>query len=425
MTQDVFVSYSSKDKSITDAIIATLEQNQIRCWYAPRDIKPSDDWGKAIARAIDESKIFLIVFSSYSNQSQRVLDELNLAISCEIPILPFRIENLEPDGAMRLHLSSRHWLDAYEPSWESHLRKLINTISTHLNNTLAEDEIEIPQSLVEKKKKTTRNINSRQILIAIAVMAIIIAAGWAGLTQLNLIGEGSRGLIDNPAEPLPASPTAPSTTDTINEVPVNEDNTCSLYLPDLETQMHLEFCDSFDSNINGWRVGTNSSSDISENFKLQDGVYSWQIECSNNNYGCVSPSYPNKVNRQSDFLLAADFSLIEGSSNLSYGLRFRNDGQNYYEFLISDTKEFSVNSWFNGNFYFLVFNQDAPMVEPGGMNHLAVNAIGSKFIFYINNEQVAEIENDYISEGIPGVVTSFLNSGQGSLLIDNFSLHIP
>ena len=133
MKHDVFVSYSSKDKVAADTIVASLEHSNFRCWYAPRDIKPSEDWASAISSAIEQCQVFLLIFSGNSNKSQRVLDELNLAISQEIPILPFRIENLEPDGAMRLHLSSRHWLDAYDPSWESHLKKLIQIVSSTLD----------------------------------------------------------------------------------------------------------------------------------------------------------------------------------------------------------------------------------------------------------------------------------------------------
>ena len=32
---DVFVSYSSKNKDIADAIVSDFEQNRIKCWYAP------------------------------------------------------------------------------------------------------------------------------------------------------------------------------------------------------------------------------------------------------------------------------------------------------------------------------------------------------------------------------------------------------
>ena len=184
MVHDVFVSYSTKDKTITDTIVASMEQNQIRCWYAPRDIKPSEDWGKAISNAIERSKIFLIIFSGNSNQSQRVLDELNLAVSQEITIMPFRIENLEPDGAMRLHLSSRHWLDAYDPSWESHIKKLIYTVSSHLETTIAEEDVEVPETL-DRKQKAFKNKGIRRILVGIVSAALVISAGWYGLTQLN------------------------------------------------------------------------------------------------------------------------------------------------------------------------------------------------------------------------------------------------
>lgn len=41
---DVFISYSSKDKPVADATVAVLEANGIRCWIAPRDIRPGADW---------------------------------------------------------------------------------------------------------------------------------------------------------------------------------------------------------------------------------------------------------------------------------------------------------------------------------------------------------------------------------------------
>ena len=39
-----FISYSSVNKNIADAIVADLEQHGIRCWYAPRDIRPGSPW---------------------------------------------------------------------------------------------------------------------------------------------------------------------------------------------------------------------------------------------------------------------------------------------------------------------------------------------------------------------------------------------
>lgn len=140
MAHDVFVSYSNKDKAIADAVVAALESSHIRCWYAPRDIQPSQDWGNAIIDAVEQSRVFLLIFSSHANRSQRVLDELNFAVSRETVIFPFRVENLEPQGAMQLHLSSRQWLDAFEPSWQRHLKRLVKDIGYTLEEDLVPEQ---------------------------------------------------------------------------------------------------------------------------------------------------------------------------------------------------------------------------------------------------------------------------------------------
>jgi len=182
MAHDVFVSYSTKDKVVADTIVSALEQNQIRCWYAPRDIQPSDDWGNAITEAIEACRVFLVIFSENANRSQRVLDEVNLAISQQDVILPFRIENLEPKGAMKLHLSSRHWLDAYEPSWETHIKQLVMTVSNNLEKRLAEADVKVAEAQPEKAagKKTARNV-----MIGIAATAVVAVLAWQGYAYFS------------------------------------------------------------------------------------------------------------------------------------------------------------------------------------------------------------------------------------------------
>ena len=183
MVFDVFVSYSNKDKAIADAVVASLEENNLRCWYAPRDIQPSDDWGEAISNAIEKSKIFLIVFSGSANRSRHVLDELILAIDEEVTVLPFRVENLEPKGSMRLHLSSRHWLDAYDPSWKKYIQKLVQTVCTNLNIPYKEKEIEKSKKDIQVTAKTGKK-KVTKLLAATGIGVILITAVWFGRTRL-------------------------------------------------------------------------------------------------------------------------------------------------------------------------------------------------------------------------------------------------
>ena len=55
MPHDVFISHSSADKRAADATRAILEGRGIKCWIAPRDIRPGSDGGESIVSAIEQS----------------------------------------------------------------------------------------------------------------------------------------------------------------------------------------------------------------------------------------------------------------------------------------------------------------------------------------------------------------------------------
>ena len=95
-THEVFISYSSKDKTIADAVCARLEAAGVRCWIAPRNILPGADWGEAIIGAIEQCKAFVLVFSEHANVSPTVGGELEKAFGLEIPVLSFRIREVKP-----------------------------------------------------------------------------------------------------------------------------------------------------------------------------------------------------------------------------------------------------------------------------------------------------------------------------------------
>ena len=63
MTHDVFISHSSKDRAVGEAACAALERAGHRCWIAPRDIMPGEDYGEAIVDGIRASRIFLLIVS--------------------------------------------------------------------------------------------------------------------------------------------------------------------------------------------------------------------------------------------------------------------------------------------------------------------------------------------------------------------------
>ena len=114
MNYDVFISYSHKDKQIADAVCARLEQEGIRCWYAPRDIVPGADWAESIIRSIESVKVMIIIFTDHSNASKQVLNEISNAVNAGVTIVPFRLTSEPPTRGIQYYFTAVHWLDAVD-----------------------------------------------------------------------------------------------------------------------------------------------------------------------------------------------------------------------------------------------------------------------------------------------------------------------
>ena len=94
MDHDVFISYSSVDKTAADTVCSILEQNGTSCWIAPRDITPGLDFAEAIIDGIKSSKLFLLVYTSSSNNSKQVIREVDRAVHFGLQVINLRLEDV-------------------------------------------------------------------------------------------------------------------------------------------------------------------------------------------------------------------------------------------------------------------------------------------------------------------------------------------
>jgi hypothetical protein len=134
MAHDVFLSHSHVDKVFADAICHKLEASGIRCWVAPRDIRPSEDWAEAIINAMDNARVLVLVFSASSNSSPQVRREVERAVNKGLHVLPFRIENVPLSKSLEYFISTQHWLDAIGGELEFHLSQLHECIALLLEH---------------------------------------------------------------------------------------------------------------------------------------------------------------------------------------------------------------------------------------------------------------------------------------------------
>ena len=132
MNFDAFISYASKDKPTADAVCAALEDAQIRCWIAPRDILPGSDWSASIIDALDQCRVMILIFSGNANDSPQIRNELVHAVHRGVPVIPVRIEDIPPGKSLAYFMSGVHWLDALSPPLEAHLKRLAESVRTML-----------------------------------------------------------------------------------------------------------------------------------------------------------------------------------------------------------------------------------------------------------------------------------------------------
>lgn len=134
---DVFISYypeeNSKDKIVANVVCNKLESNGIKCWIAPRDILPSEEWDDAIINAIESSKIMIVIFSDNVNSSSPIKDEIMFAKEEDLQLIGFKIEDTLPQKGLKLYLNQIHWLDATKEPLDIHINKLVTIVRSILD----------------------------------------------------------------------------------------------------------------------------------------------------------------------------------------------------------------------------------------------------------------------------------------------------
>jgi hypothetical protein len=123
---DVFISHSSHDRELGESLCSFLEERNIRCWIAPRDINPNagKDYAQSIIDGIQSCKLMVVIFNKYANESLFVKKELERALHYKLTILPFKTDNTTPTKSLELYLSTIHWLDATKGKAENYFDEL-------------------------------------------------------------------------------------------------------------------------------------------------------------------------------------------------------------------------------------------------------------------------------------------------------------
>jgi TIR domain/inactive STAND len=112
---EVFISYATEDRDRVLAIVERFRTRRIDFWLDKFKIPGGTQWSGEIVRAIKSCKVFLLVTSHRSIESENVRKEIDLAASDNKRILPLWIEpHISYSDDLAYHLKGIHYIVAHD-----------------------------------------------------------------------------------------------------------------------------------------------------------------------------------------------------------------------------------------------------------------------------------------------------------------------
>jgi tetratricopeptide (TPR) repeat protein len=171
----VFVSYATADRTKALSVCKAVERRGTRCWISTRDVAPGDNYQEAIVQSLRHSRAMVLVFSEAANNSDEIKKELSLASRYRIPVLTFRIEDVEPSDAFAYELSTRQWIDAFE-GWD----KSIDSLNQRLQQISGSLQAGAPPATPLPQIRRSGMSGGRWRIAAAALLLLLIGsiAAW-------------------------------------------------------------------------------------------------------------------------------------------------------------------------------------------------------------------------------------------------------
>jgi hypothetical protein len=368
MAHDVFISHSHKDKQIADAICTNLEVAGVRCWIAPRDIGPGEQWPEAIAREIPQSRVMVMIFSTDSNNSDQVYRELFIAAENKVVIIPFKIEEVELNPRIGFLLAGTHWLDAISPP----IQEQVNILVTRVKSILG------PTPPPPPKPEPARRIPAWTWLIVTLVLILVIGAASVFLWEKTPKAVPL-------TSPVPALTNAPEISATQVSGP-QSGQARAFAGPILTAIAHRkpDFEDDFSTVNPDWRFDSRRNQGT---FTIEKGVARLQIDQYDNGWIQNENALTGK-----DIVLQLDARIVSGDPTSTIHIRIH---------LVSEF-DFNLNlipaiqAWAIGSRWNNVFNLPSGQgaVSPiGDTTQVTVITRGSRFALYLNQIPVGYFDN--------------------------------
>lgn len=172
----IFISHSSEDSVVAQKLCEYLEIRNKRCFIAPRNIRSGHEYAQELLNGIDNSYVVVLMLSNNSNESPHVLREIERAVSKNIPIVVYKMENVVLSKSLEYFLMTHQWMNAKD---ETDFSKIYESVCSLAENNQELNEVPANDEISEKRKTEyspdvkINNIRSNKIKYIICGAAIV------------------------------------------------------------------------------------------------------------------------------------------------------------------------------------------------------------------------------------------------------------
>lgn len=174
--QDIFLCYDETDESAADEICRLFEDNGLSCWFKSRDFTSGSE-GEVIPHVITDSKVFVLVYSINSVNSDSVLREVNRAFGRKVPIHIFNIDDTGIYGNLEYYLNNQYNLPIF-PNFKGKLKKFVKDTSEVAGKPIG--KVRISRSCIrffrQFEPKSEKLL--RYVKIAVPVLVVLALVVW-------------------------------------------------------------------------------------------------------------------------------------------------------------------------------------------------------------------------------------------------------
>ncbi len=191
-----------------------------------------------------------------------------------------------------------------------------------------------------------------------------------------------------------------------------------------QSQLPVKFSDDFDQKRGGWPTGDERNDYYNGNRRIEEGVYRWTVT-ARQGFFTIASSGPKTY---SDFFISVDTRIVDGPDSADVAVVFRDspDAYSFYYFAVRADGTYSFSLFADSGWDTLIDWTNTPAIRVGDVNHIAISAQGSQFVFLINGQVVDKFENDRLTEGQIGLGIDVYDAGDQVVFeFDNLEIRAP